>query len=541
MMRRRVLVLAAAMTLATALAPRAVAEVPVPRLPPQPGVAPASLTVDVGHPAAPRTEIPLPEAIERELKVDVSNATAALYERRDHRPVWDEARAKALRARLAAAALDGLDPADYFVPHAAEGVFSRAAEDVSLTEAALRYARHAHSGRVDPKRVSRIIDQVPPALNESRFLNRLAIAGDVAGTLESAHPVHPQYRALREALRAALAEGPPQAVPVGSGPNLRIGARGPRVATLRSRIGATVRRGEDPEVFDAGLAAAVRAFQRENGLGVDGIVGPRTLGVLDEGLSESPVAAIVSNMERWRWMPRHLGRHHVRVNIPAFRVRVERAGETIYDGRVVVGRPGNPTPVFSDEIEHVVVNPYWNVPYSIAVGEMLGGFRANPSGYAARRNLEVLVGGRRVDPAALTWNASTMRRVRIRQRPGRGNALGRVKFLFPNDYAVYLHDTPSKHLFRRTRRAYSHGCVRVQNPFDFADALLAGTDRLSGPGLERMTRGPRRWMNTERHIPVHLTYFTVEVNEDGDLVRHGDIYGFDRRTQRALGLEQGPT
>lgn len=525
------------MVVAAALAgaaPVARGEVPVPRLSPKSAVAEARFTVAAPLEMGPR--VSLPRAIERELTVDVSLSVARLYERRGFEPVWDAAREAALRARLADAAGDGLDPAAYFVPQDEGDVFSRAREDVSLTEAALRYARHAHSGRVDPRSVSRLVDLDPPRLNEARFLNRLAVAGDVAGTLESAHPVHPQYHALRDALREALRTRHVTPPAVGSGPNLRVGSRGERVAVLRSRLGATVRRGEDPQVFDAALGEAVRAFQRANGLAVDGIVGPQTLAVLDAGLGEDPVAALVANLERWRWMPRHLGRHHVFVNIPAYRVEVREGGETTYEGRVVVGRPANPTPVFSDEIEHVVVNPYWNVPYSIAASQMLGPLSRNPSGYAARRNLEVVANGRVVSPASVAWNRDTLRRVRVRQRPGRGNALGAVKFLFPNEWAVYLHDTPQRHLFRRSRRAYSHGCVRVQDPFDFAEALLSREPDLSGARLERQAGGARRWYNTARHVPVHLTYFTREVDGRGDLVRHADVYGWDGRTRRALGL-----
>jgi murein L,D-transpeptidase YcbB/YkuD len=524
--------MAGVLTAWVAAAPSAAAEVPVPRLSPEAGVAQARF---VAHaPAAMGPKVSLSRAIEREVAVDVSRAVSALYARRDYRPLWDAERETALRARLAEAAGDGLDPADYAVPQDDGDVFSRAAEDVSLTEAALRYARHAHSGRIDPRTVSRLVDRDPPELNVERFLNRLAIAGNVVATLESAHPVHPQYHALREALRDALDRDHVDIPAVGKGPNLRVGSRGARVAILRSRLETTVRRGEDPQVFDTALDRAVREFQRENDLLVDGIVGPRTLAVLDKDVDDDPVATLAANLERWRWMPRHLGRRHVIVNIPAFRVEVQHAGDRAYEGRVIVGRPAHPTPSFSDEIEHVVVNPYWNVPYSIASSEMLGPLSRNPSGYAARRNLEVVVGGRVVHPSSVQWNRDTLRRVRIRQRPGRGNALGTVKFLFPNEWAVYLHDTPTRHLFRRASRAYSHGCVRVQNPFDFAEALLAGEEAVSGRKLERMAGGNRRWFNVQRTIPVHLAYFTREVNADGELVRHADIYGWDRRTRQAL-------
>ncbi|MEM8665407.1 MAG: L,D-transpeptidase family protein, partial [Pseudomonadota bacterium] len=197
----------------------------------------------------------------------------------------------------------------------------------------------------------------------------------------------------------------------------------------------------------------------------------------------------------------------------------------------------HPTPIFSDEIEHVVVNPYWNVPVSIASKEMLGGIQKNPAGYFARRGYEAVVRGRVVNPASIAWNASTVRQVRIRQRPGRGNALGAVKFLFPNQHSVYLHDTSSKHLFKRDRRALSHGCVRVHQPFVFADALLRAGEATSASGLKRMVGGGERWVNLHAHVPVHLAYFTRSVREDGTLVRFGDVYGYDQRIARALGLQ----
>jgi murein L,D-transpeptidase YcbB/YkuD len=533
---RWVALLVATLVLPASASP-ASAEVPVPPIAPPSDVSAAGLGPAGRAPLSMGPRLPLPKAIEREVRVDVSRAVAELYARRDHAPLWDAAREDALRERLAAAARDGLDPADYAVAHDDGTAASRAREDVSLTEAALRYARHAHSGRVAPSSISRIVSLEPPRLDADAFLARIAAADaqDIATVLESAHPKHPQYRALRQALREALTTPRVTPVSVGEGPNLKLGVRSRRVAALRSRLGATVRRGTDPRVFDARLRRAVMDFQRANGLAVDGIVGPRTLAALEEGITDDPVPALVANMERWRWMPRDLGDHHVLVNVPAFRVRVSSEGETTWSGKVIVGRPGNPTPVFSDVMEHVVVNPYWNVPYSIAAGEMLPGLRADPAGYAARRNLEVVHNGRVVNPAALSWNRRTLRQVRIRQRPGRGNALGAVKFLFPNEYAVYLHDTPSKHLFRRERRAYSHGCVRVDDPFRFADALLATVEDLSGRRLERMAGGKRRWLNLDRPIPVHLGYFTRWVAEDGTIERHEDLYGFDRRTQRALG------
>ncbi|WP_139312731.1 L,D-transpeptidase family protein [Acuticoccus yangtzensis] len=525
----------------------AAAEVPIPRLSPNTlrilpstvpaaSIAPGADTFEAM--AAPATVAPstIEVAIAREVDTDVWKSVAELYRLRRYEPVWTETRAATLRARLAEAAYDGLDPADYAVPEFGDSIAERAREDVALTEAALRYARHAHSGRIKPADVSRIMTMHPPQLKELRFLVRLSRAEDVAKTLESVHPQHAQYQRLRTALRRLIDEGAERPPVVGAGPALKTGVHDLRVAVLRTRIGAPAADGTPAELFDASLATAVAAWQRDNGLGADGIVGPRSLAVLDGVHAAADKDAIISNMERWRWMPRWLGLHHVYVNVPAYRVQVVDAGEPTYTGRVVVGTPSNPTPIFSDEIEHVVVNPYWNVPYSIAKNEMLSGIRANPSGYMARGNYEVVFNGRVVNPATVNWNEDTLRRVRIREKPGRGNALGSVKFLFPNEHAVYLHDTPSKHLFSRDRRAYSHGCVRVEDPFDFAAALLAREPKLSGPGIQRLVGGDQKWLNTETHIPVHLAYFTREVTDTGRLVILDDVYGFDARTQRKLGL-----
>ncbi len=506
------------------------AEVPVPRLAPASGLTEASID---GAATATAPDLAIEDEIRREATVDVSLAVADFYAARDYRPMWTPQRAAAVRARLAEAAYDGFDPAEYFVPQEGQ---SRASADVSLTEAVLRYARHAMSGRAKPLSISPIMTIEPPRLDEGRFLARLARAEKPVKVLDRLHPTHPQFLALRAKLGEALGthrEVPPA---VGNGNMLRLGSQEARVAVLRSRLGATVPRGSDPTVFDDSLDAMVRDFQESRGLRPDGIVGPQTLAILDEGLDEDATAALISNMERWRWLPRQFGPHYVIVNVPAYRVRVVSDDATRYEGRVIVGAVGHPTPIFSDEIEHIVVNPYWNVPISIASKEMLGSIQRNPRGYFARRGYEAVYNGRVVDPGSLSWHRGMLHKVRIRQKPGNSNALGAVKFMFPNKHAVYLHDTPTKNLFSRDQRALSHGCVRVDDPFVFAEALLATDDKLSGEGIRRMVGGSQRYLNLARHIPVHLTYFTREVAPDGRLVRFGDVYGYDRRTQKALGI-----
>ncbi|WP_306027939.1 murein L,D-transpeptidase [Stappia sp. MMSF_3263] len=293
----------------------------------------------------------------------------------------------------------------------------------------------------------------------------------------------------------------------------------------------------DEDLFDADVKAAVLAFQSDNGLHPDGVVGPRTLlalnAVSDDGMA---VSDIVANLERWRWMPRELGAFHIFVNIPEFKARLFRDGAQVYETRVVVGKSSNQTPVFSDVMDHVIVNPYWNVPYSIASEELLPSIAADPS-YLARKNYEVVAGGRVINAGAVDWASVNLRSVRIRQRPGGGNALGQIKFMFPNRHSVYLHDTPSKSLFARPSRAFSHGCVRVQDPFDFADALLQLDPNWNAAKLKAMVGGSEKRVDLTKSVPVHLAYFTAFVDEAGKLQRRPDIYGHNAVLTKALEIE----
>jgi murein L,D-transpeptidase YcbB/YkuD len=248
------------------------------------------------------------------------------------------------------------------------------------------------------------------------------------------------------------------------------------------------------------------------------------------------VPVVLVNMEKWRWMPRDLGRFHVRVSIPDYTVTVRKDGGIIHTTRVVVGKTTNKTPIFSDEIEHIVVNPAWNVPVSIATKEMLPAVRANPGALRGYQVFALIKGRyRAVDPRRINWRKIDMRKIQIRQPPGERNALGKIKFMFPNPYSVYLHDTPSKSLFAHDRRAYSHGCVRVMDPMEFADALLSEEKDLNAAYLKKLFGGKERTVKLTRKVPVHLTYFTARVDEAGTLQTRDDVYGHDSRIEAGLG------
>ena len=268
------------------------------------------------------------------------------------------------------------------------------------------------------------------------------------------------------------------------------------------------------DVYDDALVQAVRTFQTDKGLEADGIIGRRTLAVLN-GADRDAEGEILANMEMWRWMPRKLGRDYVFVNIPEFTARVVRDGRPVHQTRVVVGTPTNQTPVFSDEMEYLVVNPYWHVPESIRMKEMLPEIQADPAGFFQRHGYEAVWNGQVIDPRSVIWDENAVKFVAIRQPPSEANALGRIKFMFPNQHAVYLHDTPSRKLFLRDYRAYSHGCVRVDDPMEFARAILAHEPNLTVESLEAMFGGQEMRVDLTQHLRVHIAYFNAWVDDAG--------------------------
>ncbi|WP_350335210.1 L,D-transpeptidase family protein [Coralliovum pocilloporae] len=473
------------------------------------------------------------------------------YTQNSFKPLWIEDGKLSMRARkliffLSRAGRDGLNPEDYKTPSLSIGKDSSvtldelARAELELSLAIVTYARHAQAGRLKPTKVSKSITLVPVSPDPLAVIDQVSSAEKPEKSLHSFQPQQDGYKRLREQL-AKFRTLPKEKTPIQIAPGkaLKLGSKGKRVEALRERLNVAATEENTRAVFDEALLKAVKEFQKNKDLHVDGIVGRRTLAILN-GKKTSSEADLIANMEMWRWMPRDLGRFHVFVNVPEYRLRVYKDGSQTHTTRVVVGKFRNKTPIFSDEMEHVVVNPYWNVPASIAVKELLPKIRRDPRGYLAKRNYQVLtrVKGRTrvVDPRQINWSKFNAGRVRIRQAPGGRNALGRIKFLFPNKHAVYLHDTPSKSLFSRQRRAFSHGCIRVHNPFEFAEALFAEDKDWNSARLRSMLGNKERWVNLDKHVPVHLAYFTIRVNDDGDLNTFDDIYGHIGKLKVSLGL-----
>ncbi|MCR4282262.1 MAG: L,D-transpeptidase family protein [Bauldia sp.] len=471
---------------------------------------------------------------------------AEYYAEQGYAPTWTvdgrlTERAKKLIARLHEADKDGLVDV-YRTPVIGRGevvpasIEVTARAEVMLSRALVTYSRHANSGVLDPAAISQNFEydrHLPDPV--AVLINLATTTGDPTEALAAYNPTHPEFVALRDRLaeiRANEVERPPLVPP---GKNLKLGISDARVVVLRERLKVTTS-APDPMVFDDDVDLAVKAFQEQAGLKPDGVVGPRTLGIMNAA-ADDHIATILANMERWRWMPHDLGTFYVRVNIPNFNLEIYRDDKVVYTTRIVVGQTGWQTPVFSRMINHVIVNPTWNVPASIAVKEMLPKIQSNPgalNGYQVFANIDGRF--RAVDPMMVDWQTVDMRRIQIKQPPGERNALGSIKFMFPNPFSVYLHDTPSKSFFERDYRALSHGCMRVQNPWEFANALLADDPIVSTARLKKLVGGPETRVNLTNEIPVHITYFTAWVDETGELKVRDDIYGHDARIEKALGL-----
>ena len=454
-------------------------------------------------------------------------AIVAFYTGRDNAPVWVSSgglteAGRSLVARLARAADDGLDLKGFSQPHLnGAGDQTLAKAELALTETAIDYARQASGARVDPRSIG-LITAKPEIAEPAAVLSAIAAPGIEAGDrLADFNPPHAGYRALRTKLAELRRENPAMVSQrIGSGPVLRVGMKDRRVPLIRARLGIDPAADNDPLLYDVRVASAVADFNRANGVSNGNTLTSRTIAKLSGGEPLRLEAELLSNMERWRWMPRDMGETRIEVNIPDYQVKVTRDGEVIHTARVIVGKPQTPTPVFSDSMRHVIVNPYWNVPVSIIKKEMMPGYAKDPT-YFQRRGYEV---------------TQVRGQIVVRQPPGERNALGRIKFMFPNEHSVYLHDTPSRGLFANARRAYSHGCVRVENPFKLAEIVLGKENGWPEAKVRGMIGGGERLINMQQQIPIHIGYFTAFVDDEGKVQLRDDIYGYSHKLQAALGL-----
>jgi murein L,D-transpeptidase YcbB/YkuD len=480
-------------------------------LPPPPPAAPSAQEMEAQKDVAAKQPPTLDQAYsqalsERLLKQDGKPnarqredraALVMFYGERQNAPVWTSSTGltpagQAIVAELARAEDWGLDAAAFKTKSAdMRGAFAsgadQAAAEFEIGELILKYARHAHGGRADPTSISRFIDRQLTFVEPQRVLAEISTADAPDAVLRKLHPQHPQFELLRQKYLALK--------------------RGEKLAVVTPVEREPSGKGKDAEKSEA----------------------PKP--------EKASVKKLLVNMEQWRWMPDDLGETFIWVNVPEFTLRVIKDGKVIHTERAIVGKPDKQTPIFSEGMAQVIFNPTWGVPDSIKKNEILPNLAKGRLRILSRHNLKLVQNGKEVDPESVDWSTADIRRYNVIQPSGGENVLGVVKFRFPNKHDVYMHDTPTKKLFNATERAFSHGCIRVREPEKFAELILAQDQGWTSARVAAAIKSAQenQTINLKRKIPVHLTYFTASVGDDGKLKLFKDVYGHEPRI--AMGME----
>ena len=460
----------------------------------------------------------------------------------------------------------GLNVADFELPQLAIGADANLQGDaeVKLSYAALKYARYARGGRVEPLALSNILDMKPPLKDAKIVLQELANSAAPDAYLSGLNPKHAEFEKLRQALLKARGPQAPvedidAALKVrlpGDGKTLKLGSEHDDVVLLRKRLKLDLPENANGRYFDDKLEAAIKSFQTASDIKANGQFNNKTRTALNregEPKKADPkrdIDRLIVNMERWRWLPEDMGPFYVINNIPEFASRVMKGNDEVLKQKIIVGQPSWPTPVMAANMEFVIFHPEWGVPDGIKMKELLprlkragggGGFfdqifGGGSSGGArvlAAYKLKPSLNGRPIDANSIDWNNVDIRRFSFVQPAGSENPLGLVKFRFPNRHDVYMHDTPQRNLFGQTFRALSHGCIRVDQPRKFAEVLLAEDQGWSSDKVDDMYAGGGQ-VTLSKPVPVYLTYFTARVEDDGKVARYSDIYGHDDRLMSAI-------
>jgi murein L,D-transpeptidase YcbB/YkuD len=480
------------------------------------------------------------------------------YRERKYRPLWLEEegwqnRAYDLLNVISHAADEGLDPADYHVEEIRRFWNSTVPGDdihveLLLSAALYRYGHDVHSGRFDPHDVDIDWHIENEPLDANRLFADVASQKSIARLLEKLPPQHSGYRSLKKQLRRfrelAQQGGWPMIQP---GVVLETGVQNRQVVQLRQRLGMTGDLVTDPmpdmDIFDHGLEKAVMHYQARHGLKADGRVGPRTRRSLNITVQDR-IRQIRINMERWRWMPRKLGRRYLVVNMAGFELYIMQKDSVVLSMPVIIGKSYRTTPSISGLVSYMEYNPYWTIPQTLIWEDMIPRQKSDPD-YLANRSIKLLQGWanpREIDPQTVDWSQVDKETFPywLRQDPGPKNALGRIKFIFSNPYEIYLHGTPDKHLFDRVVRNFSSGCIRVKDPVRLAAYLLNdGTQQMEEEVLANIHLGSNQEITLPVAIPIYLVYWTAWVDQNGYVNFRDDVYGRDSRLNNAFDHRPG--
>ena len=484
--------------------------------------------------------------------------TAAFYEKRGYAAAWvQDAKPREQMDELIQALRnadgEGLDPDLYNVgmleekrKEASKGFLTdkgfdpkeAGTLDVWLTYLYMKYASDLANGLSDLAHADPAWKIKPEQFDAQAHLEAALSKNRIQDSLSELTPETAEYARLRDVLKRYREQQANGGWPKVPAMKLKPGQKSPHLGALAKRLAAagdysgSIPADGAASVYGPELQDAVKVFQRRHGLTDDGAVGPEVIAALNVPL-ERRIEQIAMNMERWRWLPRDLGDRYLLVNIPEMRLDIYEGDKVPLTMRVVVGKSDTPTPIFNDQMTHIVFSPYWNVPDSIAQGETLPSVLNDPS-FLERQNMEVLdKAGNVVDPSSIDLSDPTA--YRFRQKPGASNSLGLVKFMFPNQFNVYLHDTPADSLFERAARSFSHGCVRVEEPVALAKYVLRDQPEWTAERIqEAMHAGTEKHVKLKTPIPVFLGYWTARVRPDNTVQFRKDVYQVDGRLQARL-------
>ncbi|MFC2150577.1 murein L,D-transpeptidase, partial [Calditrichota bacterium] len=492
-------------------------------------------------------------------------ALPQFYERRGYRLAWFDPKGKPLPIAMEMldairmSKSDGLQPGDYH-PQTIEQLMKQSESaakanlpvsyplavslELLLTDAYLLLGSHFLAGKIDPQTIDSEWIANRRDMDMASVLQTAIDKKDIKGSLENLLPPQRGYTQLREQLAnyRILKKGNPLPA-LSEGDKLQPGNNSDRLIAIRillQTFGDLSRSNPDSLLwYDTQLLDAVKRFQLRHGLDADGVIGKGTIAAITTSLDQR-IEQIEVNLERWRWLPQDLGETYILVNIANFTLNVMDRKERVLFSRVIVGRDYRRTPVFSDKMTYIVFNPYWHVPFNIATQDILPSIKKNPD-YLTQKRLKIFQGTgisqKEIDPTTLNWSDYSINKFpfQIRQDPGPDNALGVVKFMFPNKFNVYIHDTPAKELFQKNDRAFSSGCIRLQNPLDLAEFLLKDTDGWSRQTINEVVKTAReQTVRLPNAMPVHLLYWTAWVDDTGMLNFRSDVYTRDKAVMIAL-------
>jgi L,D-transpeptidase YcbB len=467
----------------------------------------------------------------------------AFYRNNNYQPIWHEELRNSLITTLKKAEYEGLYYKDY---HGQELDFILNKEnprttqlvklDLFLTDAYFKFGEHLLNGKVNPREIHEIWDVPRNKADLFGLLAEVIETNNLEIALKELRPQNPIYNGLIASSKEYknLLKTTSYFEPIEEGKMIIPGEKDPRLNKIQLRLIdlGYLKHKDTTLIYTESLQEAVKRYQSDFGLEVDGIIGNGSIAELNKTI-EDRHQQIMVNLERWRWFPRNMGSHYILLNIANFHLTVMKNNKQIREHKVIVGMPSRKTPLFSETIEYLIFNPSWIIPPTIKKKDVIPGTRKNVA-YLERKKINVYKNGNLVDPNSIDWNSSEVYSYRYKQNPGSTNPLGVVKMIYPNKYIIYLHDTPSKPLFKGNLRSHSSGCVRVENAIDLAKYLLSDQEKYSSTVIDSiLSKNETKRIEMKQKVDIHHLYWT-SWRENGKTRFNSDVYNYDEKTYKAL-------